>query len=58
LEIAPKNVNCVSSIKEGTADGEWEITVQEEKVSLVKSIKFLGLHLKYFRPGGRKKRNS
>jgi hypothetical protein len=33
-------------IKKGTAVGEWKITVQREKVSLVKSIKFLGLHLK------------
>jgi hypothetical protein len=33
------------SIKKGTDDGEWEIRVQSEKVSSVKSIKFLGLHL-------------
>jgi hypothetical protein len=32
--------------KKGTADGEWEIAVQGEKVSSVKSITFLGLHLK------------
>jgi hypothetical protein len=31
----------------GTADGEWDITVQEEKVSSVNSIKFLCLYLKY-----------
>jgi hypothetical protein len=46
LEVAPKKVNCVSSIKKETADGEWEITVQGEKVSSDKSITFLGLHLK------------
>jgi hypothetical protein len=34
------------SIKKGTADGEWEITVHGKKVISVKSIKFLGLHLK------------
>jgi hypothetical protein len=32
--------------KKGTADGEWEITVQREKVFSVKSIKLFGLHLK------------
>jgi hypothetical protein len=32
--------------KKGTADGEWEIMVQGEKVSSVKSITFLSLHLK------------
>jgi hypothetical protein len=32
--------------KKGTTDGEWEITVQGEKVSSVKSIKCLGLHSK------------
>jgi hypothetical protein len=31
----------------GTVDGVWEITVQEEKVSSVKSITFLGVHVKY-----------
>jgi hypothetical protein len=39
LYLNLKNVNCVSSIKKkGTADGEWEITVQVENVSSVKSI--------------------
>jgi hypothetical protein len=32
--------------KKRTADGEWEITVQGEKVSSVKSIKYLDLRLK------------
>jgi hypothetical protein len=32
--------------KKGTADGEWEITVQGKNVSSVKSIIFVGLHLK------------
>jgi hypothetical protein len=32
--------------KRGAANGEWEVMVQGEKVSSVKSIKFLGLHLK------------
>jgi hypothetical protein len=32
--------------KEGAVDREWEITVQGEKASLVKSIQLLGLHLK------------
>jgi hypothetical protein len=45
-EMAPNKCQlCISDTK-GTAEGEWEITVQGENVSSVKSIKFLGLHLK------------
>jgi hypothetical protein len=36
----------VFSNKKGTANGEQEIMVQGVKVSSVKWIKFLGLHLK------------
>jgi hypothetical protein len=47
LETAPNKCQlCIFAKKKGTADGEWEITVQGENVSSVKSIKSLGLHLK------------
>ncbi|PNF30200.1 hypothetical protein B7P43_G08428 [Cryptotermes secundus] len=46
LEIAPKKCQLCIFDKKGTTEGEWEIKVQGEKVSSVKSIKFLGLHLK------------
>jgi hypothetical protein len=46
-EIAPNKCQLCIFDKKGTADGEWEITVQGEKVTSVKSIKFLGLHLKF-----------
>jgi hypothetical protein len=41
------NVSCVFSIIEkGTADGEWDIIVQGEKIPSVKSIKLLDMPLK------------
>jgi hypothetical protein len=46
LEIAPNICQLHIFDKKETAVGEWEITVQGEQVSSVKSIKFLGLHLK------------
>jgi hypothetical protein len=45
-EITPNKCQLCIFDKKGTADGDWEITVQGEKVTSVKSIKFLGLHLK------------
>jgi hypothetical protein len=46
LEIAPNKCELCIFDKKGTADGDWEITVQGEKVNSVKSIKSLGLQLK------------
>jgi retron-type reverse transcriptase len=40
LETTPKKCQLCIFNKRGTADGEWEIMVQGEKVSSVKSIKF------------------
>jgi hypothetical protein len=45
LVIAPNKCQLCIFDKKGTANGEWEITVQRKMVSSVKSIKFLGLHL-------------
>jgi hypothetical protein len=46
LEIAPNKCEYCIFDKKGTTDGQWEIMVKGEKVSSVKSIIFLGLHLK------------
>lgn len=48
LETAPNKCKLCIFDKKGTADGQREITVQGEKVSSVKSINFLGLHLKSY----------
>jgi hypothetical protein len=46
LETAPNKCQlCIFDMKR-TADEEWEITVEGQKVTSVKSIKFLGLRLK------------
>jgi hypothetical protein len=45
-EIALNKCQLYIFDKKGTASGEWEITVQGEKFPSVKSITFLGLHLK------------
>jgi hypothetical protein len=45
-EITPNKCQLCIFDKKGTADREWENTGQGEKVTSVKSIKFLGLHLK------------
>jgi hypothetical protein len=44
--MAPNKCHVFIFYKKGTADGEWEITVKGEKVSLVRLITFLGMHLK------------
>jgi hypothetical protein len=48
LEITPNKFQfCIFGKKKGgTSDGKWEITVQKEKVSSIKSIKLLDMHIK------------
>jgi hypothetical protein len=46
LEIAPNKCQLCIFDKKGTADEEWVITVEGGKITSVKLIRFLGLHLK------------
>jgi hypothetical protein len=46
-EIAPNKCQLYIFDKKGTAVGEGDITIQGENISSVKSIKIVGLHLKF-----------